>query len=180
MDPRTTTELIADWERIAGLPDPCADTAPSTIEGRRAAVTARIIARGAGGPSVTFLTDVIVALGYDRDHIIIRRFHHQAFTCESACVDELNPEDAGWPYLWEIIVRHGSMDLSLVCQITHRYGLAHLALTNEGPTVTNFAFPLFFFFDGGSSRATSAVFTDPVTGEKTNLGAALGTFYFGV
>jgi uncharacterized protein YmfQ (DUF2313 family) len=173
MDPRTTTELIADWERIAGLPDPCADSAPSDLAGRRAAVTARIIARGAGGPSVTFLTDVVAALGYDRAHIVIRRFAHQPFTCESACVDELNPETAGWMYLWEIVALHGNLDLTLICQVTNRYALSHLALT--------FAFPLFYFGDGDFSRAGSGVLTDPETGEQTTLAAdTLGTFYFGV
>jgi uncharacterized protein YmfQ (DUF2313 family) len=173
MDPRSTTELIADWERIAGLPDPCANVAPTTLEGRRAAVVARIIARGAGGPSVPFLIDVIVALGYARDGIIIRRFAHPAFTCESACVDEAAEDVLGWPYAWEIVVRHGALDLTLVCQLTKRYALSHLHL--------DFAFPLFVFGDGVVSRAGSGVLTNPETGEQTALDEdELGTFYLGV
>lgn len=173
MDPRTTTELIEDWERIAGLPDPCAAFAPTTIEGRRAAVVARFIGRGAGGPSVPFLIDLIVALGYDRDDIIVRRFHLPPFSCESACTDALNPDEVGWPFAWEVIVRHGALDLTLVCQISNRYALSHLSL--------EFAFPLFFFGHGIVSRAGSGVLTNPETGEQTALAEdELGTFYFGV
>lgn len=173
MDPRTTTELVADWERITGLPDPCLDSAPTTLAGRRAAIVSRLIARGDGGPSVPSLTDIIVALGYDRDHVVFRRFHHEAFTCESACTDALDPDEAGWMYLWEIVALHGALDATLKCQISDRYALAHLALT--------FAFPLFAFEDGTFSRAGSGVLTDPDTSEQVALGPdELGTFYFGV
>lgn len=173
MDPATTTELVADWERVFGLPDPCLASAPTTIEGRRAAIVSRLIARGGDGPSVPFLTDIIVALGYARDHVVIRRFHHQPFTCESACTDALDPDEVGWMYLWEIIVVHGALDATLQCQISNRYALAHLALS--------FAFPLFFFGDGTFSRAGTGVLTDPETGEQTTLSPdELGTIYLGV
>ncbi len=173
MDPRTTTELIADWERITGLPDPCAEVAPTTIEDRRAAVTARIVARGNGGPGVAFLTTVMTTLGYAEADILIRRFHQQPFTCESSCTDALNPESAGWLYLWEVIAEHGAIDEQLRCQFENRYAFAHVTLT--------FAFPLFSFGDGVFSRAGSGVLTNPETGEQTTLDAdELGTFYFGV
>lgn len=173
MNPATTTELVADWERVFGLPDPCLAAAPSTIEGRRAAIVSRLIARGGNGPSVPFLTDIAVALGYDASDVIIRRFAYQPADCESACVDALNDEDAGWPYVWEVIAIHGALDDTLECQISHRYALAHLALT--------FSFPLFYFGDGTFSRAGTGVLTNPETGEQTTLGPdELGTFYLGV
>src|SRR4051812_34799723 len=60
MDPRTTTELIDDWERVTGLPDPHLDAVPTTLDGRRAAVTARLVGRGStAGPGVDFLLSQI-------------------------------------------------------------------------------------------------------------------------
>lgn len=171
MDPRTTTELLPDWERVAGLPDPCT-AAPTTLEGRRAALTARLISRGgwSGGPSVPFLTVLIEALGYDTP--VIRRFHRQPFTCESACNDSLNTDSAGWMFVWEFITRHGELDEVLMCQV-ERYALAHLGLT--------FAFPLFFFADGTFTRTGTAVFSDPQTGNQSALASGeLGTLYLGV
>lgn len=43
-DPRTTTEILAQWEKVYGLPL-CAE-APTTIEGRRAALAGRVAAVG--------------------------------------------------------------------------------------------------------------------------------------
>jgi uncharacterized protein YmfQ (DUF2313 family) len=128
MDPRTTTELLPDWERVTGLPAPGPEGLPVTIEGRRAAVVARLLARGGDGPSVPFLTDVIASLGYAREDISIRRFHRQAFTCESPCSGSANEDELGWPYVWEIIVRHGTFDTWLAHQLTERYALAHLSV----------------------------------------------------
>lgn len=171
MDPRTTTELIADWERVCGLPDPCA-SAPITLADRRAAVTARLVARGLLSPSEPFLKSVIVALGYDEDDITIRRFHLDAFHCESECDDPLNTETAGWPFVWEFIVKSGSLDEVVMCQIS-KAALAHLELT--------FAFPLVLFDEGTFVRAGTAVFYDPTDGSESNLASGeLGTAYVGV
>lgn len=42
MDPRTTFELIDDWERVLGLPSDCGPP-PTSLEDRRAAILARLI-----------------------------------------------------------------------------------------------------------------------------------------
>jgi uncharacterized protein YmfQ (DUF2313 family) len=42
VDPRTTTELIGDWERVLGLPSDCGPPPTDLVE-RRAAVVARLI-----------------------------------------------------------------------------------------------------------------------------------------
>lgn len=57
-DPRETVEMIDDWERIMGLPDPCAGPNP-TLEQRRAQVLARF--RQLGGPSA----EAIIAFAAD-------------------------------------------------------------------------------------------------------------------
>lgn len=65
-DPRETLELLPDYERIMGLPDPCAGPNPS-IEQRRAQVLARF--RQMGGPSaeaiIAFAADLGVTILVD-------------------------------------------------------------------------------------------------------------------
>jgi uncharacterized protein YmfQ (DUF2313 family) len=60
-DPRTTLYLLPDWERVAGLPDPCAGPAP-TIAARRAQLVARLTSEG--GQSIAIITAYLAALGY--------------------------------------------------------------------------------------------------------------------
>ena len=60
-DPRTTYELLSDWERIAGLPDPCVGT-PGTIEQRRDALVQRLTSRG--GQSPAYFIALAQSLGY--------------------------------------------------------------------------------------------------------------------
>jgi uncharacterized protein YmfQ (DUF2313 family) len=60
-DPRTTTELLPDWERNWGLPDPCVK-APQSIEARRLALVLKMTMLG--GQSRQFFIDVAAALGY--------------------------------------------------------------------------------------------------------------------
>lgn len=59
-DPRETLEMLPDWERIMGLPDPCAGPTP-TIDQRRAQVLARF--RQLGGPSAEALEAFAADLG---------------------------------------------------------------------------------------------------------------------
>ena len=42
VDPRTTTELLSDWERVLGLPDTCQGVLPASIEERRQDVISRL------------------------------------------------------------------------------------------------------------------------------------------
>ncbi|MCX7061329.1 MAG: DUF2313 domain-containing protein [Gammaproteobacteria bacterium] len=60
-DPRSTTELLPEWEITAGLPDPCV-SGPQTIEQRRAALLARLT--GTGGASRAYFIGVAAAYGY--------------------------------------------------------------------------------------------------------------------
>lgn len=171
MDPQTTTELIEDWERTVGLPDPCAPT-PTTIEERRAAVTARWIARGgwSGGPSVPFMQTVAAALGYALE---VRRFMYQAQSCEGDCTELGNPDDPeGWIFVWEFVALHGVLDSYLQCQI-ERYALGALGLS--------FAFPLIDLTDATFTRASTAILSNPITGVTSLLASGeLGeAFVFG-
>ena len=60
-DPRSTIELLPDWERNWGLPDPCY-TGPLTIHDRQVALVLRMTMLG--GQSRQFFYDVATFLGY--------------------------------------------------------------------------------------------------------------------
>ncbi|WP_421793395.1 YmfQ family protein [Hydrocarboniphaga effusa] len=60
-DPRTTSELLPEWEATVGLPDHCLPNGGST-EQRREAVVARLVATG--GSSVAYFTELADAYGY--------------------------------------------------------------------------------------------------------------------
>lgn len=82
-DPRTTFELLEEWERVAGLPDDCTGEA-GTIQERRAALVDRLTATG--GQSIAYFKTVAAALGYT---IEVEEF--RPFVCGLArCGDPLN------------------------------------------------------------------------------------------
>jgi uncharacterized protein YmfQ (DUF2313 family) len=60
-DPRTTLEMLADWEITAGLPDTCTG-GEDTIQERRAAVVQRITSTG--GQSRSYFLSIAAVLGY--------------------------------------------------------------------------------------------------------------------
>lgn len=61
-DPRTALELLPDWERVVGLPDPCTGAIASTVPERRLAIVGALTARG--GQSIVYLTQLAASLGY--------------------------------------------------------------------------------------------------------------------
>jgi uncharacterized protein YmfQ (DUF2313 family) len=60
--PITTTELLSDWERVAGLPDKCSGELEATIQGRRNALVAKLAS--VGGQSAAYFIGVAASLGY--------------------------------------------------------------------------------------------------------------------
>ncbi len=60
--PNTTTEMITDWERVLGLPDPCVGVLEDTLAKRRAAVVAKL--SGGGSASRAYYIALAAALGY--------------------------------------------------------------------------------------------------------------------
>ena len=61
-DPRATFEMLEDWERVAGLPDPCLSLDQS-LGARRAWLVQRLTARG--GSSVAYFLGLAASLGYE-------------------------------------------------------------------------------------------------------------------
>lgn len=91
--PKTTVELLPEWESALGLPDPCLGPAP-TLQERRGQVVARFA--NVGGQSVIYITQFAANLGYD---ISIKQF--APFRCgESRCGDQLGGEE--WFFTWSI------------------------------------------------------------------------------
>jgi uncharacterized protein YmfQ (DUF2313 family) len=94
-DPRTTAELFADWERVAGLPDACtaAFGGTQTLAQRRSALVGRLATQG--GQSPAYFIGIAAALGYA---ITITEFN--AFTVGSCVSESINGQ--AWNFAWQV------------------------------------------------------------------------------
>ncbi len=92
-DPRTTAEMLSDWERVAGLPDPCV-TASQTIQERRSALYAKLT--NLGGQSRQFFINFSAALGYTVTVTEFRQFR----VGQSAVGDALHGDN--WVCAWRV------------------------------------------------------------------------------
>ncbi|HLH94995.1 MAG TPA: putative phage tail protein [Xanthobacteraceae bacterium] len=91
-DPRSTVNLLPDWERNFGLPDPCM-AEPSTIQARQAALVAKLTTQG--GQSIAFFIATAAEMGY-----AITISEHSPYMCGlSQCGDTRNPAGT---YRWEL------------------------------------------------------------------------------
>jgi uncharacterized protein YmfQ (DUF2313 family) len=96
-DPRKTIEILSDWERAWGLPDPCF-ASPQTVEQRRRILV--LWMTWMGGQSRKYFTDLMAWLGYT---IEIQEF--APFMCGISWVgDTRTREDAaaGKHFRWYI------------------------------------------------------------------------------
>lgn len=84
-DPRTASELLLDWERIAGLPDACV-TIVQSLEQRRAALLSKLTM--VGNQSRAYFIGLAAALGYP-DASIDEFF---MMTCTDDCNGALNSQ----------------------------------------------------------------------------------------
>ncbi len=91
-DPRTTNELLADWERVAGLPDSCVTAAQSTAQ-RRAALHAKLTTLG--GQSTAYFIALAASLGYT---VTITEFDQHTVN------DDVNHPMYGqpWQFAWQV------------------------------------------------------------------------------
>lgn len=93
-DPAATTELLSDWERVVGLPDPCV-TLVQTIAQRRQALEGRMTA--VGGQSRRFFTELAARLGYS---ITIDEFSSAA----AATAAGITYSGDEWAHTWRVNV----------------------------------------------------------------------------
>ena len=91
-DPRTAAELLADWERVAGLPDTCVTAAQTTAQ-RRAALHARLTTLG--GQSRAYFVALAASLGYT---ITVTEFH------QHTVADDVEHPIYGqpWQVAWQV------------------------------------------------------------------------------
>lgn len=92
VDPRTTTQLLLDWERVLGLPEDCPG-AETTLAGRRAAVVSKLTSLG--GQSPGYFIAVAASLGFT---ITIREYG-PAQIQDPVGVPVYSPE---WRHTWEV------------------------------------------------------------------------------
>jgi uncharacterized protein YmfQ (DUF2313 family) len=90
--PDSTLELLADWERNAGLPDDCTP-AGQTIPQRRSALVARLT--GNSGPSKPYLIALAASLGYT-----VTIVNRRARRFRAAMGDYYGGAD--WQFVWEV------------------------------------------------------------------------------
>lgn len=94
LDPRTTVELLADWERIAALPEDCTSAEPQSTQQRREALVAKLA--NIGAQSRAFFIELAAALGY-----VITITEFDMSVCgEMECGQPL--EGDAWAYAWRV------------------------------------------------------------------------------
>lgn len=91
-DPSTTSELLADWERVAGLPDLCTGV-PVSVALRRELLVAKLT--NVGGQSKLFFINLAAKLGYE---ITITEF--RPFRTTSHVNEHL--ADSAWNFVWRV------------------------------------------------------------------------------
>lgn len=91
--PSSALEMLSDWERVAGLPDPCVPEG-QTLQERRAALISRLA--GTGGQSRAFFIEIAAYLGFTITITEYRQFR----TGISSVGDALCGED--WLHAWRV------------------------------------------------------------------------------
>ena len=90
-DPRTALEMLADWERVCGLPGACSQGS-ETIQERREA--AHLILAAQGGQSAAYYEEIAASLGVSASVEEFRPFR----AGHSSAGDPLTNGD--WRYTW--------------------------------------------------------------------------------
>lgn len=94
-DPRTTLELLPDWERVAALPDSCTG-APDNVGERQVALHQKIT--GLGGQSRADFIEIAARIGYE-----IEIEEHRPFRAGMACNQPAT--DEAWAHAWTVEVQ---------------------------------------------------------------------------
>jgi len=93
VDPRTSVELINEWETVTGLPDPCVNLT-QTLQQRRLAVVEKLTRLASLSPR--YYIEVANALGYD---VTITEF--KPFRVGTSHMgDSINGND--WQFTWRV------------------------------------------------------------------------------
>jgi uncharacterized protein YmfQ (DUF2313 family) len=146
-DPRTTFELLADWERVLDLPGDNPSPA-STLAERRAAVHAKLL--GHGDPTVSFYEGVADGLGYGAT---VAHKLYSPFVPGSRAGDPLTNSE--WAHSWNLLAHSSTNDDGL-----------RWTIERTVPSHTKINYSIFDWFDAetaanfGSSFIRAAAFAD--------------------
>lgn len=125
-DPRTTQELLSEWEAFAGLPA-CGGPGPETIAGRQAALVAKLTQQLT--PTAAAFIEIAESLGYDDVAVVVNA---DPFTCISNCNDVLGGAD--WIFTFTVSVGESSEnDATLECLVNALKPVHTTALFEYGP-----------------------------------------------
>lgn len=94
-DPRTTTELLPDWERMLGLPDGCVVELLETTAERRLVITEKYTARG--GQSPAYFIGQAAKLGVIAT---VNEFHSLVLRAGFRAGERCYGEE--WCHIWEL------------------------------------------------------------------------------
>lgn len=125
-DPRTTDELLEDWEEALGLPGDCFEL-PATKAERREVLTAAIV--GKGGSSEAYFARIVEALGYtDVEITTADPFRVDEDTVGTPLYDE------SWGFAWIVTATGLTEDAILSC-LLNKLKPAHtvVAIGYEAP-----------------------------------------------
>ena len=92
--PSSSSELLADWERVAGLPDKCSGVQEETLQGRKNVLVAKL--SSTGGQSAPYFIELAASLGYV---VTIEQFRPFRVGLSSAG-DSLTNGD--WVFTWRV------------------------------------------------------------------------------
>lgn len=97
-DPSTTDDLLEDWERVAGLPEPCDPDPPTDKPTRRQLLVAKL--RSVGGQTPSYYKAISdAATGED---CTINEFSGSLFTAGSTAGSPLY--SSGWAFWWSVSI----------------------------------------------------------------------------
>lgn len=105
-DPRTANEMLADWERVLGLPDKCTSNLGLSIADRQRLAWAKLAEQG--GQSRAYF--IALAERYGEPGVTIDEFRQM--NCNDDCNDALYSQAD--EFTWRVNVPHGVADFRLM------------------------------------------------------------------
>ncbi len=94
--PSTTSEMLADWERVAGLPDSCSGLLAEGQQARRDDLVSKLISQG--GQSIPYFRDLAAAMGFP-----VRIDEYRPFRAGMSAAGHAVTNGA-WRFTWKVVV----------------------------------------------------------------------------
>lgn len=94
-DPRTSLEMLPEWENAVGLPDPCLGLAPSDVARRERLLSGLIPPDSSSRIDMSILAS---SLGYEGCYVIEPTFFRTNSNCNDSCYSE------NWAFTWILAV----------------------------------------------------------------------------